>query len=357
MKKLITLLFALVMTFTMANAQTVVRNGVFSNMYIGVNGGAAHSTLTTNWSPFDFNALTYNAGLELGKNVTPITGFSLEGNTLLYDNAGFGLKAMNITGNTKFNLMNLFGGYKGYPRRVEIKTVTGIGWDHSFMQNGDPNDMSLSAGLEFDFNLGKQRVWFITFAPKAIMHNVIHNNINIQPMVEHADLQADLQANLGIAYRFGSKKTGSHNFVICPNVYTEDEYQELYQMYDDCMSRPAQIDTVVVEKTVEVEKVVEVKDINTVITFEKNISKISAVEMQRLDIFMANADKDAPINVLGSADTSTGTEAYNKELALARAEAVKKVLEANGFTNVNVTTTLDAYNTVELSRSATVTCE
>ena len=85
MKKIFSLIFALMMVFTMANAQTVVCNGVFSNMYIGINGGANQTTVSdySNWNNGfvdGLKTLTYNAGLELGKDATPITGFSLQAN-------------------------------------------------------------------------------------------------------------------------------------------------------------------------------------------------------------------------------------------------------------------------------------
>ena len=131
MKKIFSLIFALMMIFTMANAQTVVRDGVFSNMYVGINGGAIHNPVS-NYDNFDFKALNYNGALEIGKNVTPITGFSLVGEMFPTFEDGFGVKATTLSGNVKFNLMNLFGRYKGYPRLFEIQTVTGIGWDLYF---------------------------------------------------------------------------------------------------------------------------------------------------------------------------------------------------------------------------------
>lgn len=351
MRKIMSLLVALFMMFTMATAQTVERPGVFSNMYIGINGGAIHNPVS-NYDNFEFNTLDWNAGIELGKNVTPITGFSLVAYVRPDFNDGFSVKATNLNGNVKFNLMNLFGRYKGQPRIFEIQTVTGIGWDHMFT-GSNPNCLSLNAGLEFDFNLGKKRAWYITFTPQVVAHQILQSQ-HIEPMAKHADLQA----NIGVAYRFKSRSTNSNNFVICDKVYTEDQYAELYALYDDCMSTHV-TDTVVIEKVIEkvTEKVIEVNTSNTILTFEKNSSTISPMEMQRLEVFMANTDKDDSILITGSADTKTGTENYNSELATNRADAVKAILEKNGYTHVHVSTKLDSYNTVELSRCATITRE
>lgn len=357
MKKII-FLFALMAMFTMASAQTVVRNGVFSNMYVGLSGGAQHNPVS-NYDYFDVKDLNYNAALEIGKDVTPVTGFSLTGYAMPTFDEGFNLVATNVTGNTKFNLMNLFGGYKGYPRRVEIKTVTGIGWDHTFMDETpaepereavNPNDMSLNAGLEFDFNLGKNRAWYITFTPQVIAHNVIRNYQDIQPLVKNADVQA----NLGVAYRFGSKKTGSHNFVICDKAYTEEQYAELYNLYDECMNRPAEVDTVTVVLTQYVEKPVEIGYVTECITFDKNSDVIKDTEMQRLDLYMHSMSKDIDYVVCGSADTGTGTKDLNNNLAQRRADAVAKILRENGF-NVETVVKLDALDVTELSRCAIIT--
>lgn len=351
MRKIMTILVALFMMFTMATAQTVERGGVFSNMYVGINGGAIHNPVS-NYDNFKFNTLDWNAGIELGKNITPITGISLAGYVMPNFDDGFAINATDLNANLKFNMMNLFGGYKGQPRIFEIQTVTGIGWDHMFT-GPNPNDLSLNAGLEFDFNLGKERAWYITFTPQVVSHQILQSR-HIEPMVKNADLQA----NIGIAYRFKSRNTGSHNFVICDKAYTEEQYAELYALYDDCMSTRTP-DTVVIEKVVEkvIEKVVEVNTNNTIITFEKNSSTISPMEMQRLDVFMTNVDKDDSILIVGSADTKTGTESYNNELATNRADAVRTILEKNGYTHVHVSTKLDSYNTVELSRCATITRE
>ena len=360
MKKILSFLFALVFSISMMNAQTVVRNGVFSNMYVGISGGVTTGTVTApiaNFNaPVDFKTLPYNAALEIGKNVTPITGFSLNTYARPDFTNGFAMNRLDITGNTKFNLMNLFGGYNGRPRVFEIQTVTGIGLEYKF--NGQPNpwDMGLNAGLEFDFNLGQNRAWYITFTPMVAAHEIIMNTQQIQNMAENAELQA----NLGVAYRFGSRKTGSHNFVICPYTRTEEEYEEICNMYDECMNRPVEtiVDTVIVERIVEIEKVVEESDTNgvlNVITFQKNSSTIPAVEMQQLEIIMQCYEKDQLVVIIGSADSKTGNEQYNLRLAQLRADAVAKVFIDNGFTNVETDTKLDAFDATELSRCAIIT--
>jgi outer membrane protein OmpA-like peptidoglycan-associated protein len=354
MKKIFTFLLAMVMFMTVANAQTIKNDGVFSHMYLGIKGGAVHNPVS-NYDNFEFKNLNWNGALELGKDVTPITGFSLEGICNPDFENGFKVDRVDVFGNVKFNLMNLFGGYKGYPRRVEIKTVTGIGWNHYFDNTVEaertvenPNDIALQAGLEFDFNLGKNRNWYITFSPMVQANQILRGN-----KIEFVAKGADVTADLGVAYRFG-RGNKSHNFEICYKVYTEQQYADLYALYDECMNRPVQVDTIVIENTVTEVQVKNNELSNAVIVFAKNSSELTEAETHRLDIIMGGLDKEGTYMVVGSADSATGTEAYNKELAQKRANTVAEIMNKNGFNNVETATQIDALKDQEITRCAII---
>jgi len=360
MKRFLTLIVAMFMVFGMATAQTTVNEGVFSHMYIGINAGANQTTVSdySNWNNGFTNGLktlTYNAGLELGKDVTPITGFSLQGNVApiyhneLNMNPEWKINRSDVFGNVKFNMMNLFGGYKGYPRRVEMKTVTGIGWNHFYGEDVEnPNDFALQAGLEFDFNLGKNRNWFITFTPMVQANQVLKAD-----EIEFAAKGADLKANLGIAYRLG-RGDQNHSFKICDKVYTEQQYADLYAMYDECMNRPVQVDTVIVEKTVTEVQVKNNELSNAVIVFAKNSSELTEAETHRLDIIMAGLDKTGKYLIVGSADSATGNEEINTRLANERANVVKELMNKNGFNDVTTEIQIDALKDQEITRCAII---
>jgi outer membrane protein OmpA-like peptidoglycan-associated protein len=360
MKKIFALIVAMFMVFGMATAQTTVNEGVFSHMYIGINAGANQTTVSdySNWDNGFTNGLktlTYNAGLELGKDVTPITGFSLQGNVApiyhndLNMNPEWTINHSDVFGNVKFNLMNLFGGYKGYPRRIEMKTVTGIGWNHFYGEDVEnPNDVALQAGLEFDFNLGKNRNWFITFTPMVQANQILKSN-----EIQFAAEGADLKANIGVAYRLG-RGNQNHSFKICDKVYTEQQYADLYALYDECMNRPVQVDTVVVENITETVVLTPTMLSNAVIVFPKNSAELGEAEIHRLDIIMEALDKEGSYIVCGSADSGTGTPEINERLSTERANVVKELLEKNGFKNVETTTKLDAFNDAEISRCAII---
>lgn len=350
MKRIFSLFVAMFMVFGMANAQTVENHGVFSNMYVGLNGGAIHNSIT-NYDNFEFNTLDWNGALEIGKDITPITGISIEG---IYNNKvatakETELNRVDVFANAKFNLMNLFGGYNGKPRVFEIRTLTGIGWNHYLEEYSNPNDIALQAGLEFDFNLGRNRNWYITFTPAVQFNEINDGYTGIAPAFKNGDLKA----NLGIAYRLG-RGNGSHNFVICDKTYTDEQYADLYAKYDEAMNRPVEVDTVVVEKTVTEVHVKNNELSNTIIVFAKNSSELTEAETHRLDIIMAGLDKTGKYLIVGSADSATGNEEVNTRIANERANVVKELMNKNGFNDVTTEIQIDALKDQEITRCAII---
>jgi len=358
---------AFIMISVAANAQTVKNDGVFSHMYVGLNGGVNQTTVSdySNWDnglKDGLKSLTYNAGIEFGKDVTPITGFSLQGSIApIYHNVTNGsgewkINRSDVFGNVKFNLMNLFGGYKGYPRRVEIKTVTGIGWNHWYGEEvANPNDIALQGGLEFDFNLGNNRNWYITFTPMVQANEILKGN-----EVEYAVKGADLKANIGVAYRLG-RGNKSHNFTICPYKYTDEQYAELYNKYEECMNRPTVTDTVVVEKVVEVETPVadNRNQLNVFVDFEKGSSKLSSSAKRAIKYFVECVEyvENPSVKVVGSADSCTGTHAFNEKLAWERANVVASELVNQGINEVSTEILIDIDEDAESSRCAVIVVE
>lgn len=367
MKRIFYFLMAAFMIISvMANAQTVKNDGVFSHMYVGLNCGVNQTTVSdySNWDNGFKNgikSLTYNAGIELGKDVTPITGFSLQGSVApIYHNVTNGSGEWNVNrsdvfGNVKFNLMNLFGGYKGYPRRAEIKTVTGIGWNHWYGEEVEnPNDIALQAGLEFDFNLGKNRNWYITFTP-MVQANEIAKGDELQYIAKGADLKA----NIGVAYRLG-RGNGSHNFVIPNPCVSEEDYNALFEKYNELLNAPKEVDTVVIEKIIEnvIEKVVE-KPSNTFIDFEIGSSTLSQSAQRTIDFFVEQTKdlKDIKVKVIGSADSKTGTKDLNEKLAWDRANVVASELVNKGIKEVATEMIIDIDENAESSRCAVIVIE
>lgn len=366
MKRIFMILVAVCMFAFTANSQTVENDGVFSHMYIGINGGANQTTVSnyTNWDngfKAGLKSLTYNAGLELGKDVTPITGFSLQGDVApIYHNVTNGsgewkINRSDVFGNVKFNLMNLFGGYKGYTRRVEIRTVTGIGWNHWYGEEiANPNDIALQGGLEFDFNLGKNRNWYITFTPMVQSNEILKSN-----EIEYAAKNADLKANLGVAYRFGNGNN-SHNFRIPEPGVSEEDYNDLLGKYNELLNKPNDVDTVVIEKVVEtiMEKIVE-KPANTFVDFEIGSSKLNTTAQKTIKFFAKQTEgiENLKVKVIGSADSKTGSKEINEKLSWERANVVASELTKYGIKEIATEILIDIDEDAESSRCAVIVTE
>ena len=381
MKKFFSILVAFVMMITLANAQTVESSRLFENTYVTLSGGTI-TTAHTGGQPFFWDGagnivrgFRPYAGLEVGKYVTPVVGFSVEG-LALFNTLGTStfVDQSNVVGNVKFNLSNWFGGYPGQPRRVEVVLVPGLGWGHDYglgtglheIRPADPelgtdavydrNYFTYNVGVELNVNLGKARAWQINVKPAATWNN--YESVNVP---RRENLQGRLQ--VGITYKFGSRKKNSHNFVVCPYVVTAQEYDDLLQKYDNLALQKAKVDTVVVEKEVVKEVVVErqvVKEpaLATVLTFPIGSTKLSKVEHAKLGVFARVVAENEVVNIVGSADSATGSDALNRKLAEGRAQVVRDLL-VNEFglapERVRVSTQFDTNDVAEASRAAVIT--
>ena len=110
MKKLF-LLFAVAMMTVSASAQVTVEGSKFTdNWSIGIQGGLATKTNNNRW----LSNLNANAGLRIGKEITPVFGLVAEGNVYFGDRAmDLGTinytfaKSLNVNLLGKVNLSNL----------------------------------------------------------------------------------------------------------------------------------------------------------------------------------------------------------------------------------------------------------
>ena len=162
MKKLFTLFAAALFAASVSAQTTVEGSKVFDNMYIGVNGGVSTKMTGHSW----MKGLNPNAGLRIGKNITPVFGLAIESNAYFsnkpWASTRLAVRAMNTSLLGTLNLSNLFAGYKGDPRTFELGAVYGIGWGHVFMHQEDGraiNRMTSKAGLDFQFNFGSKKQW------------------------------------------------------------------------------------------------------------------------------------------------------------------------------------------------------
>ena len=236
MKKLVLMLAAAAMAVS-ASAQVfesapgqeygLRQSKLFDNWYVGVNGGVATKLTGHKW----LSDLDPNAGLRIGKNITPVFGLAVESNAYFSNKPWTSTKTVVRALNTSllgtFNLSNLFGGYKGDPRFFEVSAVYGLGWGHLFNadKKDDLNRMTSKAGVDFQFNLGKNKEWQIYVEPsvtwvfngkKGLSGDATYNDYGYK-----ATSDADqpvyninngfLQLNAGVIYKF-KNHDGRHNF-------------------------------------------------------------------------------------------------------------------------------------------------
>lgn len=376
MKK-ITMLAIAALGFCAAQAQvTLEGTKLTDNVSFTLKGGAV--------SPFQHYAFFKNArgmfGVELRKQLTPIFGFGVEGewtvNTSSWGKApanvwqsALGVKSSNmldhqfVGGFATFNLSNVFGGYKGAPRAVEVEAVVGAGWLHAY-QNGadvtDENSWYTKYGVNFNFNLGESKAWTISLKP-AILWDMNGDakkvdrkggmGTNAQPSRYNANCAAvELQA--GLTYHF-KNSNGARYFTVCPKKYTQAEIDELNGQIntlrnnlsnaesdlDACNARAAQLardlEACKAQKG-KVKEVVKVKEtqvkvksasLETNVFFKQGKSVIERAQqpnVERVATFL-KSHKEATVTIKGYASPEGSVE-INKKLAAARANAVKDML-------------------------------
>lgn len=370
MKRIFSIIIALMMAFTIASAQTVEQSTFFENTSVTLYGGGI-TTQHTNGQTFFWGGaenivkgVRPVAGLELTKYVTPVVGFGIEG-LAMFNTTGSNtfVDQSNVVGNLKLNLSNWIGGYPGQPRRVEVVLVPGLGWGHDYGDvYFDRNYLTYNAGVELNVNLGKERAWQINVKPVVMWNN--YNN-TLRPTV--ANMQGRLQ--VGLTYKFGSRTKKSHNFVVCPYTVTASDYdalvsrnKELEYNADELLKRVQELESHEPE-VVTKEILVEVKHqpaLQTVLTFPIGSAKLSPVENAKLGVLARVIKSDEKVYLVGSADTSTGSEKRNQELASQRAEAVRDILvQSYGIDaeRISISTALDTNDLPEASRAVVITLE
>lgn len=394
MRKILSIFSALVISCMITNAQTVEKSGLFDNVSVTVLGGG---TTTGQFmdvpTPFFwdgtkavFGGVRPFMGLEITKYVTPAVGFSIEGlgfvgtttSDTFFDESA-------VLANGKLNLSNWLGGYKGQPRIFEIVAVAGLGWGHDYVNGSaqtwasypkeglervvginpynsnallftDKNYVVYNAGAELNFNLGKERAWQINVRPGVMWFNkYTAGNFQSLPTWKH-DARANVQ--LGLTYKFG--KAGHHNFRLCPYSVTQSDYDALNAKYNELLNRPAEVKEVVKTETKEVQIKGDTRVLvgSTVITFAIGSCALSNVERGKVDLFAKSLDDDTLVQIVGSADSKTGSETRNFALAQNRANVVKNIL-VNDYgispDRISVNTKIDITGNPELDRSATLT--
>lgn len=349
MKKIFMLL-AVCATVSFASAQTTVRGSKLTdNWSVGIQAGgvtpAAHHRVIGDLRPI--------VGLTIAKEITPIFGLAVEGNALI--NGGHNTRyyshnaidGSNINGLMTFNLSNLFLGYKGEPRLVDVKAVYGFGWGHEYYHNGaqhhdgghDVNLLTSKAGLNIGFNLGVAKAWQINVKPAIVW--ALGDGGFTQATQNYNINLARLELTAGVTYKF-KNSNGTHNFALVKE-YDQAEVDGLNAKINDLRNQLGAKDQKIAADAAALKKlqdelndcrnkkpVSETKSVNGIETNvffacgKSIISKAQVPNVSRVATYLKN-NPSATVSIKGYASPE-GPAGLNQKLSVARAEAVKKML-------------------------------
>ena len=347
MKK-ITLVLIAMFGMTMAASAQYTGHKFFDNWSIGVEGGT--STNLCDWDTPNGGVF----GLNFTKGVTPVLSleFQLQGGIADDPNWNWSVNSANvidnftIMGNTKINLMNWFGGYKGAPRTFEIQARGGFGYARFFFPGGNiwsevadreaknGNDLDrcvFKFGFDFDFNFGKDKQWCASIRPAVILNTArdndpAHHTEGVKTICDNEGNNTSFlhcglaQITAGLTYRFKTSN-GTHHFVPINEKVVE-------KVVEKTVDRP--VESKPVEKIVE--KIVT-KNIGGNITIEFGQNK--AVLTNTAKAKLNSIEKGTAVALDGYASPE-GSKAYNQKLSQRRCDAVKAYLEDRGVKVVDV---------------------
>ena len=307
MKKII-LMFALLMSVVMVNAQKAIQvSNALDNISVGITGGVS--------TPLDFNSIfpvNPNAGLKIQKDFTPEFGIQAEGLAIFngnhFSNVKTTVKATNVGLNGVLNLSNIFFGYNGSPRIFEISTVTGLGWLYHW--NTSNSDLTGKTGLDLSFNLGKAKAHSIVLTP------AVYWNLNKLSAIQFNKHNAQLAINVSYVYHFMTSN-GTHSFKMYDIGAMNDEINSLRKSLSE---KPKEIIREIPSAPV-ITKVSE----KEVVFFAFNSANLEDASKDVLD----SIKEGSTVTITGFASPE-GTAEHNLKLSQDRADAVKNYLENRG---------------------------
>lgn len=212
MKKFSFLMMLLFISISYMNAQIATENSkTLDNIYVGVNGGA----ITAVKGETAFKTFSPNFGIRVGKDITPVLGFAVEGTAYFSTNRPMNgktfIQGVNVYGLATANLNNLFAGYKGQPRAFEIIAVGGFGCQWLFRPAGALTNASgyvSKVGADFALNLGSDNQWQVYIEPTM---NWALYNTGKAGFIQYNINNAGLALKIGVNYKFKTSNGTRHH--------------------------------------------------------------------------------------------------------------------------------------------------
>ena len=324
----------------------VITNPFWSNWFFSIGGGA-EATFGDNDSAGSFGKrISPTLNVSVGKWFTPGLGLRLQYSGLqargfTYDAGADYVKGtqlkdgyykqrfdyMNLHGDVMFNLNALFGGYNQH-RVYEIIPYVGAGFTHNYSKP-HREALSVNAGIINKFRIS----------------NAIDINLELSAMGVEDKFDGEvggdhgydgvLSATVGLTYRFPAR--GFRRPM--PQLISQIELAAMQDKLAAMGAQNAQLKNALIQaqnqpvaEVTETEVIVPDPDIAPrTIFFTIGSAELSPREIMNLS-YLAEQMKQFPnatYTVNGYADSATGTPAFNKELSLKRAQAVKDALVKN----------------------------
>ena len=324
----------------------VITNPFWSNWFFSIGGGA-EATFGDNDSAGSFGKrISPTLNVSVGKWFTPGLGLRLQYSGLqargfTYDAGADYVKGtqlkdgyykqrfdyMNLHGDVMFNLNALFGGYNQH-RVYEIIPYVGAGFTHNYSKP-HREALSVNAGIINKFRIS----------------NAIDINLELSAMGVEDKFDGEvggdhgydgvLSATVGLTYRFPAR--GFRRPM--PQLISQIELAAMQDKLAAMGAQNAQLKNALIQaqnqpvaEVTETEVIVPDPDIAPrTVFFTIGSAELSPREIMNLS-YLAEQMKQFPnatytVNVY--ADSATGTPAFNKELSLKRAQAVKDALVKN----------------------------
>lgn len=324
----------------------VITNPFWSNWFFSIGGGA-EATFGDNDSAGSFGKrISPTLNVSVGKWFTPGLGLRLQYSGLqargfTYDAGADYVKGtqlkdgyykqrfdyMNLHGDVMFNLNALFGGYNQH-RVYEIIPYVGAGFTHNYSKP-HREALSVNAGIINKFRIS----------------NAIDINLELSAMGVEDKFDGEvggdhgydgvLSATVGLTYRFPAR--GFRRPM--PQLISQIELAAMQDKLAAMGAQNAQLKNALIQAqnqpvaaVTETEVIVPDPDIAPrTVFFTIGSAELSPREIMNLS-YLAEQMKQFPnatYTVNGYADSATGTPAFNKELSLKRAQAVKDALVKN----------------------------
>ena len=324
----------------------VITNPFWSNWFFSIGGGA-EATFGDNDSAGSFGKrISPTLNVSVGKWFTPGLGLRLQYSGLqargfTYDADADYVKGtqlkdgyykqrfdyMNLHGDVMFNLNALFGGYNQH-RVYEIIPYVGAGFTHNYSKP-HREALSVNAGIINKFRIS----------------NAIDINLELSAMGVEDKFDGEvggdhgydgvLSATVGLTYRFPAR--GFRRPM--PQLISQIELAAMQDKLAAMGAQNAQLKNALIQaqnqpvaEVTETEVIVPDPDIAPrTVFFTIGSAELSPREIMNLS-YLAEQMKQFPnatYTVNGYADSATGTPAFNKELSLKRAQAVKDALVKN----------------------------